>query len=68
VRRSYQSLSEFLKYSPRPLSIKATRGFLERTGRSCLKFPAGFLEALRAHEVRMVATGTRATRLRLAAS
>jgi DNA (cytosine-5)-methyltransferase 1 len=53
VRRRYQSLSEFLNHPPRPLSVKATRGFLERTGRSCLIFPPGFLEALRAHEVRM---------------
>ena len=68
VRRSYQSLSKFLKYSPRPLSMKATRGFLERTGRSCLNFPAGFLDALRAHEVRMAATDTRATPRRLAPS
>jgi DNA (cytosine-5)-methyltransferase 1 len=68
VRRSYQSLSEFLKYSPRPLSIKATRGFLHRTGRSCLNFPAGFLDALRAHELRMMQADTRATPRRLAPS
>ncbi|HWM68748.1 MAG TPA: DNA (cytosine-5-)-methyltransferase [Steroidobacteraceae bacterium] len=53
VRRSYQSLSAFLKHPPRPLSLKATRGFLERTGRSGLIFPIGFLSALRAHETRM---------------
>jgi DNA (cytosine-5)-methyltransferase 1 len=53
VRRPYQSLSDFLKHPPRPLSFKATRGFLERTGRSCLIFPPGFLSALRAHELRM---------------
>jgi DNA (cytosine-5)-methyltransferase 1 len=59
VRRAYRSLFQFLRYSPRPLSIKATRGFLERTGRSCLKFPAGFLDALRAHERHMVKMDTR---------
>jgi DNA (cytosine-5)-methyltransferase 1 len=53
VRRPYQSLSEFLKHPARPLSVKATRGFLERTERSCLIFPPGFLDALRAHEIRM---------------
>jgi DNA (cytosine-5)-methyltransferase 1 len=53
VRRRYQSLSAFLKHPPRPLSFKATRGFLERTGRSGLIFPTGFLSALRAHETRM---------------
>ena len=41
VRRPYQSLLEFLKHPARPLSVKATRGFLERTGRSCLIFPPG---------------------------
>jgi DNA (cytosine-5)-methyltransferase 1 len=54
VKRSYKSLSEFLQHPPRPLSVKATRGFLERTQRSSLIFPPGFLEALRAHVARMM--------------
>jgi DNA (cytosine-5)-methyltransferase 1 len=58
VRKPYQSLSAFLKHPPRPLSFKATRGFLERTGRSCLNFPIGFLSALRAHETRMALSST----------
>jgi len=53
VKKAYQPLASFLKHPPRPLSFKATRGFLERTTRSCLIFPPGFLEALRAHELRM---------------
>jgi DNA (cytosine-5)-methyltransferase 1 len=53
VRRRYRSLAEFLKYAPRSLSVKATRGFLLRTERSGLRFPSGFLDALRAHERRM---------------
>jgi DNA (cytosine-5)-methyltransferase 1 len=53
VRRPYRSLLDFLKYSPRPLSSKATRGFLSRTERSGLRFPSGFLDALRAHEARV---------------
>ena len=53
VRRRYHSLAEFLIYAPRPLSLKATRGFLDRTERSGLRFPPGFLDALRAHEKRM---------------
>jgi DNA (cytosine-5)-methyltransferase 1 len=53
VRKSNTPLVEFLRYTPRPLSVKATRGFLERTDRSGLRFPPGFLEALRAHEARM---------------
>lgn len=42
-------LQSFLRHEPSPLSERATRGFLERTSRSSLKFPPGFLEALRAH-------------------
>jgi DNA (cytosine-5)-methyltransferase 1 len=53
VQRRYTTLLQFLKYSPRMLSTKATRGFLERTERSSLNFPEGFLDALRAHEARM---------------
>lgn len=53
VRRRYTPLMQFLKYAPRPLSAKATRGFLERTGRSGLRFPEGFLDTLRQHERRM---------------
>lgn len=49
-RRAYVSLAGFLKYPPRPLSAKATSGFLERTQRSSLRFPPGFLDLLRIHE------------------
>jgi len=56
VRRRYASLLRFLRYAPRPLSAKATRGFLERTERSGLRFPEGFLQSLRAHEARMTRT------------
>jgi DNA (cytosine-5)-methyltransferase 1 len=53
VCRSYKSLAAFLKYPPKPLSVKATSGFLERTARSSLRFPEGFLTALRAHLARV---------------
>lgn len=53
VHRCYIPLIAFLKYKPRMLSTKATRGFLQRTERSSLRFPSGFLAALRAHEARM---------------
>jgi DNA (cytosine-5)-methyltransferase 1 len=56
VRRPYRPLLEFLAHPPRPLSLKATRGFLERTRRSSLRFPPGFLDALRAHVERAKAT------------
>ena len=53
VQRRYTSLVQFLKFAPKLLSTKATRGFLERTERSGLRFPEGFLDAVRAHEARM---------------
>jgi DNA (cytosine-5)-methyltransferase 1 len=37
------------------LSARATRGFLLRTERSSLRFPPGFLDALRRHVVCMEA-------------
>jgi len=46
-------LTVWLKYSPKPLSLKATSGFLERTERSSLRFPPDFIEVLRTHKKRM---------------
>ena len=46
-------LMKWLKFAPRPLSFKATRGFLERSQRSSLRFEAGFLDDLRKHEAAM---------------
>jgi len=46
-------LADFLEYEGKPLSVRATRGFLGRTERGCLRFPAGFQEAVRAHLLRM---------------
>lgn len=42
-------LHKFLRYDGTPLSAKAAAGFLSRTKVSCLRFPPGFLEAVRAH-------------------
>jgi DNA (cytosine-5)-methyltransferase 1 len=47
------ALERFLEFAPEPLSLKATAGFLERTGRSSLRFPEGFLSTVRAHLERM---------------
>jgi DNA (cytosine-5)-methyltransferase 1 len=55
VKRRYTSLGSFLKYEPSPLSAKATSGFLRRTEVAKLRFPPGFLEALRTHLRRMPA-------------
>lgn len=46
---SYKSLAAFLRYEPKLLSAKATAGFLKRTDRSALRFPEGFIPALREH-------------------
>ena len=42
-------LADFLQHPVRPLSIRATEGFLGRTDRSSLRFPDGFLDAVRRH-------------------
>lgn len=42
-------LEAFLRYEPKPLSEKATRGFLRRMEKGNLRFPRGFVEALHAH-------------------
>jgi DNA (cytosine-5)-methyltransferase 1 len=47
----YESLEEFLDYPLKPLSLRAAKGFLERAGRSTLRFPEGLLEAVQAHTV-----------------
>jgi DNA (cytosine-5)-methyltransferase 1 len=44
-----EPLHLFLRYPGKPLSARATRGFLTRTERGTLRFPAGFKDALRAH-------------------
>jgi len=42
-------LDEFLRFEPKLLSEKATAGFLKRVEMGNLRFPAGFLQALREH-------------------
>lgn len=42
-------LHAFLKHEGKPLSARATRGFLERTSRGTLRFVPGFLDAVRQH-------------------
>jgi len=46
-------LHEFIDPNAPPLSRRATAGFLERTGRSSLRFRPGFLAAVAAHLRRM---------------
>ena len=47
-------LAEFLQFPVTPLSRRATAGFLERTGRSSLRFADGFLEAVESHLERSI--------------
>jgi DNA (cytosine-5)-methyltransferase 1 len=56
VWKARPPLSEFLKYPGKPLSIRATQGFLSRTERSSLRFVDGFQDRLRAHLRNMAAT------------
>jgi DNA (cytosine-5)-methyltransferase 1 len=42
-------LSDFLRYNGKPLSARATRGFLSRTERAKLRFADGFQDRLRDH-------------------
>ena len=49
VWRERPALTDFLHYPGKPLSIRATRGFLERTERSSLRFVSGFQDRIRAH-------------------
>lgn len=53
VWRERLPLAGFLDHPGKPLSVRATRGFLSRTERSSLRFVAGFKERLRAHLWRM---------------
>ncbi len=48
-----EPLHQFLRYPGKPLSARATRGFLSRTERGTLRFAPGFQDALRAHLARM---------------
>ena len=56
TRRRGVALHRFLRFEPELLSEKATAGFLDRTGRGSLRFPEGFLDAVRAHLARMEAS------------
>ena len=47
------ALTQFLRYPGKPLSVRATRGFLSRTERASLRFADGFQDRLRDHLDRM---------------
>ncbi len=49
VRRVGTPLMPFLRYETKPLSRKATEGFMRRLRESCLKYPADFWFSLSRH-------------------
>lgn len=53
------ALVKFLQYYGKPLSVRATRGFLSRTERAALRFADGFQDRLRSHLARMEAAESR---------
>jgi len=53
VKNRYTSLIAFLRYEGSPLSAKATSGFLRRTEIAKLRFPPGFIQALKEHLQKM---------------
>jgi len=53
--RSREPLVDWLRHPGKPLSLRATNGFLERTTRSSLRFPPRFLELIRQHQRRVSA-------------
>lgn len=49
VWRPREPLDAFLRFPGKPLSARATKGFLSRTDKSTLRFVPGFLDGLRSH-------------------
>jgi DNA (cytosine-5)-methyltransferase 1 len=49
LRRERSHLHRFLEHAGKPLSVRATRGFLRRADSSTLRFVTGFKERVRAH-------------------
>lgn len=61
------ALINFLRHPGKPLSVRATRGFLLRTERATLRFTEGFQDRLRGHLERMENPETTATGYAVAA-
>lgn len=66
VNRKRRSLRWFLRYDLKPLSFRASSGYLNRARQAtALNFPAGFLEAVYAHASRMADNDSARTALRI---
>jgi DNA (cytosine-5)-methyltransferase 1 len=59
VWRRRPALAQFLMFPGKPLSARATRGFLDRTTRGTLRFTPGFQDRLRAHLAMMEGTAAK---------
>jgi DNA (cytosine-5)-methyltransferase 1 len=57
----HADLEKYLAFDPKPLSVKATAGFLSRARASSLRFADGFLDDVARHLDRMNAQATRAS-------
>jgi DNA (cytosine-5)-methyltransferase 1 len=53
LSRPAPALLDFLKHEGKPLSARATEGFLRRTRESSLRFPDGFIKALHGYLARL---------------
>lgn len=53
IERDRPPLADFLRYPTRPLSARATVGFLSRLHKGHLRLAEGFLDAVESHAVRM---------------
>lgn len=59
IQRERPNLADFLRFPPKPLSAKATEGFLKRLKASRLKYPPEFAAALEEHLLRAEARSER---------
>ena len=49
VSHDFVPIGDFLRFEPKPLSKKATNGFVNRALKGNLRFPEGFIDALTDH-------------------
>jgi DNA (cytosine-5)-methyltransferase 1 len=60
VKMAHDGIDSFLRYELKPLSVKATSGFLKRVRAGGLRVPEGFIELLNNHSIAMEGENTNA--------
>lgn len=60
VAGRHDGLTAFLRHPGKPLSLRATSGFLDRLGRTKLRLPQGFRDRIAAHLAGLTTTAPRA--------